>query len=93
MNNKENNIKATKKTLIDTYMIISEAENTGLLSKLDKNIKQGLNPLTTILNKDFDNEFKRKYMTRNISMEYIQEKQHDIIRLFKEYYNDNDYKE
>lgn len=85
--------------ITETKLVTCSPSNTGLLSKTDKrdkNNKFGLNPLVTILNKDFNPQLRRDYTkqlkTREkiIDIDYIVKNQHDIRRLFKEYYK-NDY--
>ena len=79
----------------ETQLILVNTKNTGLLSKVDDNNKKnkfGLNPLFTILNTDFSPEFKKDYERQRtkqaeiINREYVESKQKDIIRLFKEVY-------
>ena len=87
--------------IIETYLIQDNPKNTGLLSKTNhrnKYNKFGLNPLFTILNKDFnkkliqDYEKQRKTKKQIITREYIETNQKDIIQLYQEYYPE-DYEE
>lgn len=80
-----------------TKLITSCKKNCGLLSKTDNNStnnKFGLNPLFTVLNKDFNHQlredYKQQLKTKKqiIDMEYIETHQADIIRLYKEYYKE-----
>ena len=87
----------TVEDIIDTHLVQDNPNNTGLLSR--KKIKNpandtkfGFNPLVTILNKDFnkklidDDKNQRAINKQIINMEYIENNQKDIIRLFKQYY-------
>jgi len=55
--------------ILETQIVKVNPKNTGLLSKVDdtnKNNKYGLNPLFTILNKDFNKQFKEDYNKQRI---------------------------
>ena len=88
-------------SILETELIKGNPSNTGLLSKTNsrnKRNKFGLNPLFTILNKDFnkqlikDYEKQMKTHKRIIDREYLETNQKDIIRLYKQYYPE-DYEE
>lgn len=81
--------------IIETELIKDSPRNTGLLSKTNsknKFNKFGLNPLFTILNKDFNKQLikdydkQRKTKKQIINRDYLETNQKDIIRLYKEYY-------
>lgn len=87
--------------IIATELIKANPKNTGLLSKTNtknKYNKFGLNPLFTILNKDFNKQLIRDYEKQKrtkkqiITKKYLETNQKDIIRLYQEYYPD-DYEE
>lgn len=87
-----------REEIIDTHLIQDNPNNTGLLSKTNdrsKYNKFGLNPLFTIKNRDFNEQLKQDYDKQKrtkkqiITRDYLEDKQKDIIRLYKEYYPEN----
>lgn len=80
-----------KKTILDTQLIQTSPDNTGLLSKVPGG-KHGANPLVTILNKTFNKQLKnlysqqREYKKQKLTREYMETKQPGIIDAYRNAY-------